>query len=77
MEEVWNNQDSSKSRLSNQTEQSGEKGLGKRDEQEPDGPCSWAPEILREDRRNFTKPIWHQEWPDENLPSVKDTWKPA
>lgn len=50
MEEVWNNLFSE---LPSQTEQSGEKDLVKRGDQEPNGYSGWVPEILYGDGRNF------------------------
>ena len=49
-----------------QTEQLGEKGLGKRVDQEPDGHSGWAPEILYGDGKNFKK--------DNNHWSIPPLW---
>ena len=53
IEEVWNNQDSSKRFPPDQTEQSGEKGLGQVGDQEPNGHADRAPELLCGDGRTF------------------------
>ena len=72
IEEVWNDQDSSYSFATGHTEQSGEKGLGKRDDQELDGHSGGkAPRVLRV---LFCK--IHMSFTEEKLPSGHSAIKP-
>uniref|UniRef100_A0AAZ3R8J8 Uncharacterized protein n=1 Tax=Oncorhynchus tshawytscha TaxID=74940 RepID=A0AAZ3R8J8_ONCTS len=71
MEEVWNHQDSSESWPPNQTEQSGEKGLGQGGYQQPDSHSDRAPlwrwENLPEGQpylQHSTNQAFMVDWPD-------------
>lgn len=84
MEEVWHNQEFSKSWLQSQTKQSRMKGLSKRCDQWPNGHSDWVPKILcvgmgQSSRRiTNTAPHWtgHYNSMARSKP-LQNPWKPT